>query len=374
VVSLDGVDDVFEEAAPTVISSIVPVDEITLLVGHGGVGKTYVAMGMAVDVALGRPIGPLPTTPVRVLVVSAEDDRRVLRRRLARLCRQRGIDPAVLKDKLFLLDASDLDPALYRAQPIGRAGSTETNLLNALAVLVQELDIGLVIIDGASDTFDGDEIRRREVRTFIRSLRQRIARPGRAVILLAHINKISAQKKDSAEAYSGSTAWHNSVRSRLSLEDDGAGGLVLRHLKSNLGPLVPPIQFAWVDGVPMVITDVGLQVLETTAAPAEKDAIVRVIKDFDQRGELVTTSIHGASTVFKTLKDHKHFPPRVDAARLTRLLRDLEGEGRVLRQTVRTPSRKWREVYTCREAPETGTSTVASPTVAAPNAAPEGSS
>jgi hypothetical protein len=377
VVSLDGVDDMFEEAAPTVINSIVPVDEITLFVGHGGVGKTYVAMGMAVDVALGRPIGPLPTTPVRVLVFSAEDDRRVLRRRLARLCRQRGIDPAMLKDKLFLVDASDLDPALYRAQPVGRAGATETRLLNALAALVQELDIGLVIIDGASDTFDGDEIRRREVRAFIRSLRKRIARPGRAVILLAHINKISARNKDSTEAYSGSTAWHNSVRSRLSLEDDGAGGLVLRHLKSNLGPLVTPIQFAWVHGVPTVITDVGVQAPETTSAPAEKDAIVRVIKDFDQRGELVTTSIHGASTVFKTLKDHKHFPPGVEAARLTRLLRELEAEGRVLRQTIRTASRKLRDVFTCRAAPTPApasvSATVASMAVAAPNAAPVGS-
>ena len=258
---------------------------------------------MAADVALGRPIGPLPTTPVRVLVLSLKTTGEYYVAGWRACAGSAGSTRRCLRTSCsWSTPATSTQPSIERSR--SGVASTETHLLNALAALVQELDIGLVIIDGASDTFDGDEIRRREVRAFIRSLRQRIARPGRAVILLAHINKVSARSKDSTEAYSGSTAWHNSVRSRLSLEDDGAGGLVLRHLKSNLGPLVAPIRFAWVDGVPTVITDVGVQAPETTSAPAEKDAIVRVIKDFDLRGELVTTSIHGASTVFKTLKDH----------------------------------------------------------------------
>jgi hypothetical protein len=233
--------------------------------------------------------------------------------------------------------------------------SSETPLLNTLTSLVHKLDIGLVILDNASDTYDDDEIRRARVRAFVRSLRSRIARPGRAVLLLAHINKASANSGRNAgtEDYSGSTAWHNSVRSRLSLVSGANHALTIEHMKANLGAKAEPVRLEWHEGVPLVAglyTSAGVQaaeVAEKVRDDADKAALVSLIQGFDQRGERVTTSFQGSATVFRLLKGVPGFPKNTDSERLMRLLRGLETEGRIFRRTVRTLDRKLREGFTC---------------------------
>ena len=353
----------FDEPMPHVVDMWVPQGEVTLLAGHGGGGKSYVALSLAVHVALGRPYGPLSTTQMNVVFFSGEDGARVLQQRLGRICRALNIDPATLNGKLHLLDASDIDPALHRerrAMVAGRlAAVTETALLAALSELVDRLAAGLVVVDNASDAFDGDEIRRASVRAFVRSLRQRLARPGRAVLLLCHINKASANggKNAGGEDYSGSTAWHNSSRSRLSLARDGDNALVITHAKANFGVMAHPVRLEWVSGVPLVAgtyfsleADNAAESAKASAKAkneADKRTLVGIIKDFDTRGERVTTSIQGSATVFKLLKGHSDFPHGTDSESLTRLLRELESEGEIFRRTVRTPDRKTREVFTC---------------------------
>lgn len=348
---------------PHIVDMWIPHDEVTLFAGHGGTGKSYVALSIAIHVALGRPFGNLTTTQATVLFFSCEDGARVLRQRVARICRALNIDPQQLDGRLLLLDASDIDPALYRERRIGTIGYyqtvTETPLLDALADLTQKHNIGLVVVDNASDTYDGDEIKRAAVRTFVRSLRQRIARPGRAVLLLAHINKESAKagRSASAEDYSGSTAWHNSVRSRLSLIPDGDNALKIEHAKANLGPKAAPIRLEWHAGVPLVagsFSGVGAEAAsvlliatEKARDDADKGALVELIKDFDRRGECVTTSAQGSATVYHLFRGQPGFPKNTNSERLMRLLRELESAGDILRHRVRTPTRKWKEVFTC---------------------------
>lgn len=346
--------DVFDEL-PHCVDKWIPQDEVTLLAGHGGGGKSYVALSIAAHVALGLPFGPLATTQTNVLFFSGEDGARVLRQRLARICRALNVDPARLDGKLHLLDASDRDPALYREQR-SRGTNTGTPLLAKLAELVQELDVGLVILDNASDSFDGDEIKRVEVRAFIRSLRSRLARPGRAVLLLAHTNKASATngRNAGAEDYSGSTAWHNSVRSRLSLSliPAGANALTIEHLKANLGAKAGPVRLEWRDGVPLVSDDVAAAAEQATAQAehdqADKLELLTVVRDFDRRGERVTTAAGGPMTTFNQLRTAAGFPQRVtNSSRLTQLLRALQDEGRVFRRDYRTPDRKSKQCFTC---------------------------
>jgi hypothetical protein len=316
-------------------------------------------LSIALHVALGLQFGMLTTTQARVLFFSGEDGELVLRQRLSKLCRALKIAPAALEGKLHLLDASDIDPALHREQRISVDGRnqivTQTPLLDALTALVEKLGVGLVVIDNASDTYDDDEIKRARVRSFVRSLRSRIARPGRAVLLLAHINKASANSGRNAgtEDYSGSTAWHNSVRSRLSLSPSGDNALIIEHMKANLGAKAGPLRLEWHEGVPLVAgsyTSAGVEATvaaEKVRTEADKTALVTLIHDFDRRGERVTTSSQGSATVFKLLKGEPGFPKNTDSSRLMLLLRALQDEGRIYRRTVRTPDRKSREVFTC---------------------------
>lgn len=347
---------------PHFVDMWIPHNQVTLLAGHGGGGKSYVALSISVHVALGRQFGNLGTTQANVLFFSGEDDSQVLRQRLARICRALNIDPMQLDGKLHLLDASDIDPALYRERRVGLYGFqqtvTETPLLDTLALLVKKLDVGLVVIDNASDTYDGDEIKRASVRAFVRSLRQRIARPGRAVLLLAHINKESAKGGRSAgsEDYSGSTAWHNSVRSRLSLIPDGDNALKIEHVKVNYGIKAAPVGLEWRAGVPLVAgsflgagaaADAIARTVEKARDEADKAALVSLIQDFDRRGEHVNTAAQGGYSTFKLIKTHPDYPKNTGSDRLTVLMRQLETEGRIYRRAVITDLRKRKQVFTC---------------------------
>jgi RecA-family ATPase len=339
----------------------IPHNEVTLFAGHGGSGKSYVAMSLAIHVALGRPFCGLDTVAAPVLFFSGEDGAQVILRRFHSLCKALSVDPAELDGKLLLLDASDIDPALHREA----RGVTETKLLGALSELIAKRNIGLVVVDNASDTFDDDEIKRARVRQFVRSLRSRIARPNRAVLLLAHVNKVSAisGREAGKEDYSGSTAWHNSVRSRLSLNVEKDENLMtIEHQKANLGPRAKPVRMRWHDGVPLqdgTFTDAGaaaaaeyVSAERVRANNAAKGILVLMVQDFNNRGETVTTSNTGGFSVWHLLSKRAGFPKSVKSASdLMDLLAELQAEGRIYRSVFRTKDRKMREVFVVGSAP-----------------------
>uniref|UniRef100_UPI0037C1534F AAA family ATPase n=1 Tax=Flavobacterium sp. TaxID=239 RepID=UPI0037C1534F len=141
---------------PHIVDRWTPENEITLLGSHGGSGKSYVALNIAIHVALGMPFGGLTTKQVNVIFYSAEDPAQVLRHRLRKLCSALNIDLKILEGKLHLLDASDIDPTLHRGKSFGTT-KTETIALKHLAKYIDKHDISFCIIDNASDTFDDEE-------------------------------------------------------------------------------------------------------------------------------------------------------------------------------------------------------------------------
>ena len=65
-----------------------PIGYLSLLAGHGGVGKTSIAKYLAACIGAGRPFFGLPVERRRVLYLSCEDRADVLHWRLARICAQ----------------------------------------------------------------------------------------------------------------------------------------------------------------------------------------------------------------------------------------------------------------------------------------------
>ena len=329
-----------------------PSGEVTLLAGHGGAGKSYIALLIAINVVLGLPFGGLKTKPCPVLFYSAEDGKAVLKHRVRKICIKLGITMADLKGRLHIIDASDIDPTLFIENP--------TKRLSELKELVQYLGVGLTIIDNGSDVYDNDEIRRAKVRAFMRAVRSSLARPDRAVLLLVHVSKVAAQNKykgkGGGEDYSGSTAWHNSCRSRLSLTPDKDGSLDLEHLKANHGPKAGPMKLTWDDGVPLVTgSSVFCAINKEEAAEKarlkiEKEmlarkAIVEIMVDFQQRGEPISSSTQGNRTSYHLLKGCKGFPAWLNKAEFDEVMRQMERDNLIVRRTIKTQSRKIREVF-----------------------------
>lgn len=322
----------------------IPVGVVTLLGAHGGAGKSTLALLLAVCTALGVPCLGVPTRRCVVVFYSAEDSSEVLRHRLHWICKAMSVDIRDLAGWLHILDATGGDPTLYTETQAGgtRAGRT-TPAYADLADYVREVSAGLLIVDNSSDTYAASEIDRARVREFMRFL-ARIAREARAgLLLLAHINKVKARGLDgSAESYSGSTAWHNSARSRLAL-DRTDEGLVLKHEKANLGPMRAPLSISWPQGGLMHVQEQPTGMMAVIVDRNETKALLRLIHEFTERGESVSTATTSRTHAGKLLGKEPTYPKNLDEARLFDLLRIAERKGQLKRETYRGADRKQRE-------------------------------
>lgn len=165
---------------------------------------------------------------------------------------------------------------------------------------------------------------------------------------------IESRQRGGGEDYSGSTAWHNSTRSRLGLLPAGKAALTVMHIKANLGAKADPVRLEWVEGVPLVADThqgAGAEAVAKAAEKARDDedkaVLVALAQDFDKRGERVTAAMQGSTTAFKVLSESAEFPTGMSRVRFGPLLRQLETEDQVFRRWVQTPDSKRREILTC---------------------------
>jgi putative DNA primase/helicase len=289
-----------------------PMGVASMLGAHGGTGKSTIALMLAVSVASGRPLFGIPVKQGNALFVSLEDSPQIVRHRLAHICKLWAIDPKTLDGTLQIVDGTEY-PELFSAETRGPGKTTDT--YSELCRLVNNQKISILVVDNASDAYGGDEIQRRQVRAFIRALTELAKLSGCAVLLLAHVDKNTSRTSNAqgGEGYSGSTAWHNSVRSRLFMTRQKDGSLLIEHQKSNLGKLQKPLTLYWPDGrLPTLAEDdsYGYSVQDRMNGRLEDEkatVILRMIAEFAHRQHFCSPSSTARTNVFSTLKNEPAF-------------------------------------------------------------------
>lgn len=277
------------------VPDLIPAHQVTMLSGDGGVGKSLLALQLAVATAAGTSwIGRPVDRPGPALYLSAEDEDAELHRRLVDICRAEELDLArldlhrrALAGSEALLATFDRQTQMIRATP----------LWARLTASVAEVEPRLLILDTLADLHAGDEINRTHARQFVGLLRGLAISHRIAVVLLAHP---SLSGMASGSGLSGSTAWNASVRSRLYLErvsDEGHEAHPnLRRLtnkKSNYGKLGIEIALTWREGVFVANPDeTGLDRL-AKSAKAER-VFLKLLAEFNAEGRRVRhTTGHG---------------------------------------------------------------------------------
>jgi hypothetical protein len=308
--------DVISHPSPApafVWGGYLPRGVVSMLAAHGSTGKSTIALMLCVATALGRPLFGLDTAQCNTLFVSLEDSPSVVRHRLANICQKWDVNPASLDGKLTIVDGTD-NPELFTAD--NRAVGVKTRTYFEMNQLVKLGEVGLVVVDNASDAYGGDEIQRRQVRAFIRSLME-VAKPVNcALLLLAHVDKATSRsnKSENAEGYSGSTAWHNSVRSRLFMKRDESGNLSIEHQKSNLGRCHEPLTLTWRENeLPQLLSSVDMSLDPQIAAARSKAdddrciTLLDLIDEFASRGQFCSPATTSRNHVHALLKSEPLF-------------------------------------------------------------------
>lgn len=344
---------------------LIPRGEVTLLYGAGGKGKSYLALELAVHLAAGLPWAGLPAnSPVRVLYVSMEDDAQTLAFRVHHILHdyeqlaagEREFQPgrvvrplASLEgvcERLILLDASDGPPLVQETSEQGVRKLAPTAAIDTLRDSVARYQPDVVVIDNASDAFAGDENSRVQVRAFLHRLKQTMRDadcPDAAVLLLAHVNK--------GGTYSGSTAWNNTSRSRLMLEETESG-IWLRQEKVNHAMRAEPIALVRREGLLLPATGTeGRRDLE-----ADKRAVLNAVRAAQRHGLAVPASPRtphhcSAQAVLSGFAELDALPAALACKegrdRFWRAVRALIVDGELVERESKTPGRKSRVCLMC---------------------------
>jgi len=345
-VSLDGL---MQQAWPEhrfVVEKIIPRREPTLLGGHGGMGKSALALTIGAHVVCGRKWGPFATIQSPVAYFSFEDEADTMRYRLRRIVEQYGLDGATVASSLNLFDLSQAEaPLAVELNNMGVRQLASTATMGQIEAAAK--GSGLIVIDGVSDAFDGNENERRQVRRFVRWLANIARGHDAGLVLLAHIDKAAAKGFGAGNNYSGSTAWHNSVRSRLALTKETDGPIVLEHEKANFGALAESVRLVFTEHGVLVPMDAHAKTGTSETQSADDDAVLAAIRYGIGAGMTVPAATSGSGTTWHALSPMPELPPELQAkagkARVLASAARLERSGCITRETYQDSYRNKRQ-------------------------------
>lgn len=321
-----------------------PAGYAVLFAGHGGIGKSGIALHVAVCAALGLDFFGLKVHQRKVLYLSCEDRESVLHWRLARICEYRGITMESLAGSLDILDLVGRDAMLWHKSDgaLPRAYGLLRAAMNGHEVIV---------LDGIADVYGGNENARNEVKQFVNAITGLIPAHG-AVLLIGHVNKATAGG-NGGEGYSGSTGWHNSVRARWYLspevgeEGDRSGSLILELQKSNLGQSGQQMRLAWDPEAHLFIgeligttTRMERGVADITEQTGILDALIETV----DAGDYCPAATNGRRTAWHVLSARNAFPESLIGGsgrrRFWRHIEALRSMAKICEGSIRRADRK----------------------------------
>lgn len=332
-----------------VFDPIIPRRVVTLLAGHGGIGKSMLGLILAAHAACGRQWGPFPAVQCSAAYFSLEDEADIVRYRLRRIIDTFGLPHDDVVSALAVFDGADCDATL--ATEVMQEGIRRLEpTVGMERIGLAAKGAGLIVVDNASDAYAGNENERRQVRAFVRMLGSLARDNDAAVLLLAHIDKNAAKYGDNGNAYSGSTAWHNSARSRLALVKDDAGAINLVHQKSNFTAEAEPVLLRFADhGVLVPMDAQAREAAATRQRDIDAAAVLTVLQIALASGATITTARRGNATAWHALCEYHELAAEYKAKgaqqRVNAALVRLERDGRIVKVPYKKQNRHDGECY-----------------------------
>ncbi|MBH5371481.1 AAA family ATPase [Bradyrhizobium glycinis] len=269
------------------LEGLIPHRQVTLLSGDGGTGKSLLAYQIGLAGVLGVETLGFRPAEGRVVYLAAEDDQSELKRRGHDILTAMNRTFADLRGRMRVIPMAGRDAELVTEKRRSRELEL-TALAERITDLLTEFRPKLLILDTAADVFGGDEINRKQVRFFVSMLRRFAMDCDLAVLLLSHP---SVQGMQSGTGLSGSTAWNNSVRSRLYFTSDKNDEdlRLLKNMKSNYGRKGAETKLRWHEGA--FILDDGKPTAHAALLANHADQVfLRMLSSINASGRRVSSS------------------------------------------------------------------------------------
>jgi RecA-family ATPase len=322
----------------------IPVGAVTALYGDGGAGKSLLAQELMTACATGETFLGEDVTPCRVLGVFCEDDGDELHRR------QDALNKAVRTgfgdlERMRWISRVGNENLLMTFGADGRGSPTP--FFRQVVEAAKRLQARVVVIDTAADTFAGNENVRPQVRQFIALLTRLAREVDGSVILLAHPSQLG---KTTGSGEGGSTAWNNSVRSRLYLKRlDGQNGegsdpnfRILARVKANYASIGEEIELRYEDGAFIRTSDVrpAEPGVHPNRAREAEDAVMDGLQVLNEKH--IRCNVHRGQANYapKALREKSNAGTRFSEEELAFAMNRLIKEGRIESVEEGPPSRR----------------------------------
>lgn len=188
---------------PWAIEGLLAEQDIAIISGKGGIGKTYILMELAIALSRQRPLfGYFPVArPYKVMYVDCEMASHATSLRFHRMLRGEAADGSELE--------SDLATRLHIV-PNGSVLLDEPQRASALLSYVRFHKIDFILIDSIIRTISGDENASQTANALLRNARAFRA-AGAGFVFLGHWRKQSDPMiaPDPSEMLRGSSAWRD---------------------------------------------------------------------------------------------------------------------------------------------------------------------
>ena len=237
------------------IEGVLNYGEKMLLGGASKVGKTWLALDLAISVACGVPWLGHPTQKARVLFVNLELADWAIAARVKCICEQKGVT---------------LEPGALSLLNLRGCDANMTLLAPKLAELAEE-GFGLIIPDPIYKTLgDRDENSAGDIAGLLRLLESVTSETGAAVLFTHHFNKGLAASKQELDRFSGSGVWARDPDVLFSVQPHQEEGCLLLEGTIRNGKSPDPVGLRY-DPFPILRRDESLDIEKAKGARTPKE-------------------------------------------------------------------------------------------------------
>jgi RecA-family ATPase len=269
----------------------IPRGQCVLFSGEGAIGKSSEGLHLSAAHVLARDCWLTLPEPGPAIYVDAEDNDKVLHRRLAAITAHYQVKFAdLIKGGLHLISLVGQDAVLAASNRNGKIQPTPRykQLLEAAG----DIKPVEMIIASSANVFAGSEIDRAQVQQFISLLTRLAIVANGSVVLISHPS-LTGINTDTG--LSGSTQWHNAVRARFYMKgvksaDGEQPENNLREIvfkKNQYGPISDQIVLRYQDG--MFLPVPGMTSLDQAAHEAKvNDIFLALLRRFAKDNRFVS--------------------------------------------------------------------------------------